>query len=62
MSVTWTDTHVSGPFPLDRAPNAEGLFLGDYEALTSSGNQFLPVFVTSGNDPANSTDVYVAFW
>lgn len=60
--ASWTDTHVSGPFPLDQAPNAEGLFLGDYMALTSSGSEFLPVFVTSANDPANRTDVYVAFW
>jgi hypothetical protein len=59
--ASWTDTHVSGPFPLDQAPNAGGLFLGDYEALASSGNEFLPVFVTSANDPANRTDVYVAF-
>jgi len=60
--ASFTDTHVSGPFPLDRAPNAEGLFLGDYQALVSSGNEFLPVFVTSRDDPANRTDVYVAFW
>ena len=60
--ANWTDVHVNGPFPLDQAPNAEGLFLGDYEALTSSGSEFLPLFVTSGHDPANRTDVYVAFW
>jgi hypothetical protein len=60
--TNFTDVHVSGPFPLDQAPNAEGLFLGDYQALASSGSEFLPVFVTSRNNPANRTDVYVAFW
>jgi hypothetical protein len=60
--ASWTDVHVSGPFPLDQAPNADGLFVGDYEALTSSGGEFLPVFVTSGNDAGNRTSVYVAFW
>ena len=58
---TWTDTHVSGPFLLDGAPIAEGLFLGDYQALASSGSEFLPLFATSGADPNNRTDVFVAF-
>ena len=59
--ATWLDTHVSGPFPLGGAPNAEGLFLGDYQALTSSGGEFLPVFVTASADAANRTDVFIAF-
>ncbi len=59
--TTWTDTHVSGGFPLGNAPYAQGLFLGDYQALATSGSQFLPLFVTSGNDSANRTDVYMAF-
>lgn len=59
--MTWADTHVSGPFPLGNAPIAEGLFLGDYQALTSSGSEFLPLFVTAGSNAANRTDVYMAF-
>ena len=59
--ATWLDTHVSGPFPLGGAPNAEGLFLGDYQALTSSGGEFLPVFVAASADAANRTDVFMAF-
>ena len=59
--ATWTDVHVSGPFLLGGAPFAEGLFLGDYQALSSSGSEFLPLFVTSGADTANRTDVHVAF-
>ena len=59
--MSWTDTHVSGPFPLGNAPNADGLFLGDYQALTSSGSEFLPLFVTASSNTANRTDVYMAF-
>jgi hypothetical protein len=59
--TTWTDTHVSGPFLLGGAPFAEGLFLGDYQALGSSGKLFLPLFVTSGADTSNRTDVFIAF-
>ena len=58
---TWTDLHVSGPFLLGGAPFAEGLFLGDYQSLASSGSEFLPLFVTSSGNAANRTDVYVAF-
>ena len=59
--ATWTDTHVSGPFLLGGAPLAEGLFLGDYQALAVSGGAFLPLFVTSGADASNRTDVFMAF-
>jgi hypothetical protein len=59
--MNWTDTHVSGPFLLGGAPFAEGLFLGDYQALASSGATFLPLFVTSGADTGNRTDLYIAF-
>ena len=59
--TNWTDTHVSGPFLLGGAPVAEGLFLGDYQALGVSGSAFLPLFVTSGADTSNRTDVFLAF-
>lgn len=59
--TNWTDTHVSGPFLLGGAPVAEGLFLGDYQALAVSGSAFLPLFVTSGADTSNRTDVFLAF-
>jgi hypothetical protein len=58
---TWTDTHVKGPFSLSDAPVAEGLFLGDYQALGAGGSEFIPVFVTTSGDPANATDVFAAF-
>lgn len=59
--VTWHDTHVKGPFSLLGAPVAEGLFLGDYQALVASASDFLPVFVTATNDTANPTDAFIAF-
>lgn len=58
-ALSWHDTHVSGPFLLATAPNAEGLFLGDYQGLGVSGNEFLPVFVAVTGDLANRTDVFV---
>jgi len=59
--VTWHDTHVKGPFSLLGAPVAEGLFLGDYQALIASASDFLPVFVATTSDTTNPTDVFIAF-
>ena len=59
-AATWRDTHVAGPFLLGGAPNASGLFLGDYQSLSASGSEFLSVFVTSGADISNRTDVFMA--
>jgi hypothetical protein len=60
--LTWTDTHVAGPFSLTTAPVAtSALFVGDYQALLAAGSRFLPVFVRTTGEPANRTDVYVAF-
>ena len=57
--VTWLESHVTGPFDLAIAPNAEGLFLGDYQALTSIGTVFLPFYVqTNTGNLANRTDVF----
>lgn len=58
--VNWNESHVAGPFDFATAPFAEGLFLGDYQALTSIGNTFVPFYVTTNpNSPANLTDVFV---
>jgi hypothetical protein len=57
--VTWLESHITGPFDLAIAPNAEGLFLGDYQALTSIGTVFLPFYVqTNTGNLANRTDVF----
>ena len=57
--VNWGESHVAGPFDFATAPFAEGLFLGDYQALTSIGNTFVPFYVTTNaNSPTNLTDVF----
>ena len=57
--VSWTETHVQGPFDFGAAPVAEGLFLGDYQALIGLGSDFMPVLVLSTQASiANRTDVY----
>ncbi|HZD52032.1 MAG TPA: sialidase family protein [Woeseiaceae bacterium] len=57
--IVWTDTSIAGPFDLRMAPNASGLFLGDYQALRAIGTSFMPLFVqTTGAGSANRTDVF----
>jgi hypothetical protein len=59
--VNWIESHVAGPFDLSIAPNALGLFLGDYFALTSIGTTFVPFFVETNNgNLANRTDVFAS--
>ncbi|MDE2091400.1 MAG: exo-alpha-sialidase [Gammaproteobacteria bacterium] len=58
--VHWSEQHISGPFDLDLAPDAEGLFLGDYQSLAIIGQTFVPFFVQTNNQgTANRTDDYV---
>ena len=46
-------------FDMRTAPDALGFFVGDYEGLTNTGNNFLPVFVTANNgNTTNRTDVF----
>jgi hypothetical protein len=54
----WGETPVWNPFDMTQAPNARGLFLGDYMGLASSGPRFLPLVVLSGADTGNRTDVH----
>jgi hypothetical protein len=59
--VAWRETHIDGPFDLMAAPNARGLFLGDYMGLASVGNRFVPFYARTNAQPAgNATDVYAA--
>jgi len=55
----WADTVVWGRFDMAQAPNARGLFLGDYMGLVSDGNRFLPLVVLSGTDLDNRNDAYL---
>jgi hypothetical protein len=62
--ASWTSESrlTSTSFDIEQAPAARGpfgYFLGEYEGLTSIGNQFVPVFVTVNNgNAANRTDVF----
>jgi Neuraminidase (sialidase) len=57
--ATWSEQRLSGPFDLLAAPNARGLFLGDYQGLVASGSAFVPFYVqTTGTGAANRTDVF----
>lgn len=57
--VAWSDTLITGPFDLDTAPDAFGLFVGDYDALAVAGGGFMPLFAkTNDGDTANRTDIF----
>jgi hypothetical protein len=55
---TWRESHVTGPFDLATAPVARGLFLGDYQGLTSIGSIFVPFYVQTTGDLNNRNDVF----
>jgi hypothetical protein len=57
--ATWRERRVAGPFDMARAPDAGGLFLGDYHGLASEADVFWPLFVTASTNLANRTDVFV---
>lgn len=57
--TTWTEELVSGPFDQSIAPNALGLFLGDYLGLTSHGNAFRPFFAQTTASLADRTVINV---
>ena len=56
----WTsETHVAGPFDMETAPDANGLFVGDYEGLARAGNSFVAFFAMANDgNLANRTDIF----
>lgn len=58
--ATWTETRVSPPFDLTLAPDAGGLFLGDYQGLASIGSRFVPFYARTGTASGDPTDLVVA--
>ena len=57
--VAWTETHVAGPIDYATAPDARGLFLGDYMGLTSIGTTFVPVYgLTNPGNLDDRTDIF----
>jgi hypothetical protein len=59
--VNWSEARISPAFNLSTAPNAGGLFLGDYTGLASAGTTFIALYAkTTGNTTSNRTDVFLA--
>jgi len=59
--ITWRESRVAGPFDYGIAPNANGLFIGDYMGLVSRGTEFLAFFAVANNGNAgNRSDVAFA--
>jgi hypothetical protein len=59
--ATWSETHVAGPFDLVAAPRANGLFLGDYMGLVTTGDDFVALFgATNTGNTANVSDIFAA--
>jgi hypothetical protein len=58
------EVHVAGSFNMMVAPNAGGLFLGDYEALGTAGTAFRPFFTRTNcadfSCTSNRTDIVTA--
>jgi hypothetical protein len=55
------ERQIAPPFDMLQAPQAGGYFIGDYEGLTTVGDQFRALFVTTHSGrPDNRTDVYYA--
>jgi hypothetical protein len=59
--VTFRESHLSGPFDLDLAPNSLGLFLGDYESLASTASGFLPFYVQTDAGAQVRSDAFIVF-
>lgn len=57
---TFKETHLSGPFDMDLAPDAGGLFVGDYEALSSAAGP-LPLYVQTDAGGVIRSGAFMAF-
>lgn len=56
--VHWSEQHITGSFDMQQAPDAEGLFVGDYEALGKVGSVFVPFFVQTDSGSTKPTDSF----
>lgn len=57
--ANWAEAPVWSGFDMAQAPNARGLFLGDYMGMVSDGSSFVPLLSLSSTDLNNRTDVYL---
>lgn len=57
--ATWRETRLAGNFDLLNAPNAGGLFVGDYQGLAGVTSTFVALYVRVNNgDTTNRTDTF----
>jgi len=59
--ATFSESHLSGPFNLNAAPDAGGRFLGDYQSLANAGGAFLPFYVQTHPGTLVRSDAFVSF-
>jgi hypothetical protein len=57
--TTWRETQLAGRFDMLDAPNANGLFVGDYHGLSGDGSTFVALYSRTNNGAlTNRTDVF----
>lgn len=57
--TAWSEARLAGDFDLLDAPNANGLFVGDYHGLVVDGSAFLALYaLVNTGATSNRTDVY----
>ena len=57
--TNWSETRLAGNFDMLDAPDAGGLFVGDYEGLSGDGSTFVALYARTNNgDASNRTDVF----
>lgn len=61
QGATWTEVRVDESFDLTTAPDARGLFVGDYQGLVSADGRFVPFYGRANTgDFGNRTDIVAA--
>lgn len=59
--VNWRESEINAAFNLNTAPFANGIFLGDYQALSSNGSAFSALYArTTGLTSGNTTEIVFA--
>lgn len=55
--MAWTETAVLAPFDMSNAPDARGLFLGDYHGLVAAGSTFVPLLGVATGGTTNRSEI-----
>jgi hypothetical protein len=59
--VNWRESEINPAFNLNTAPFANGIFLGDYQALASNGSAFSALYArTTGRAAGDTTEIVFA--